>query len=257
MFYRILKAIRKRIIYLIDVIHFQRLKKEIRTKFEDLKLQVKESDECLIVANGPSVNSVDFSKYPNHKIITMNRAYVKWDDLFNRKPFLHVCVNLLVMNEFKNDMINLDCPFFCNYSAIKGNLNKCNNNIYPILMGFFIGDRVTEDIASPFSSSGTVTFVALNLALLLGFKKIVIVGLDHEFKDKGEKNKTVTMTHDDENHFFGSYFPKGMQWELPDLERSERGYRIIQDYCLEKKVVILNESTHTKCDVFPRSSSKD
>jgi hypothetical protein len=229
------------------------LSKNIRSRFEGLKSKVGEGDQCLIIANGPSVKTVDFSNYSNYKVMTMNRAYVKWDQLLGREPFLHVCINSLVMDKFKHDLLGLGCPSFYNFASLKRGDWHNKQNLYPILMGFFIGDRITQDIASPFSSSGTVTFVALNLAILLGFKKIVIVGLDHKFTGEGvgDKNKTVSMNGEDQNHFFDSYFPKGMKWELPDLERSEQGYRIINNYCLDHGISIRNESTFTNCDVFP------
>ncbi len=31
---------------------------------------------------------------------------------------------------------------------------------------------------------------------------------------------------DDPNHFNAGYFGKGFRWQLPDLETSERGYRM-------------------------------
>jgi hypothetical protein len=36
----------------------------------------------------------------------------------------------------------------------------------------------------------------------------------------------VTSEGDDPNHFSGKYFGKGFRWQLPDLEGSERAYRM-------------------------------
>lgn len=251
MFSRIFKAIAKRLSYPSTYLAHIRFRKNVRTRFSELKSNVDQFDKCLIIANGPSVNNVDFSKYRDHKIITMNRAYVKWDELLGKPPFMHVCINQLVLSEFLEDLSSLDCPCFYNFSVISKKALFTNENIIPILMGFGIGDRVARDINKPFSSGGTVTFVALNLAILLGFKDIRIVGLDHSFVSEGKKNETVTMMGVDENHFFGSYFPKGMRWELPDLERSERGYRTIKAYADKNNITVINESTYTQCTVFP------
>lgn len=255
MFSRIFKALKKRILYPFVYLQYARIRHITKARFAELRSRVKDGDECLIIANGPSVKSVDFARYADHKVITMNRAYVKWEDLLGHDPFLHVCVNQLVMEEFKRDLINLNCPCIFNFASVRNDPWQSREGIVPILMGFGIGDRVSREIGKPFSSSGTVTFVALNLAILLGFKKIKIVGLDHKFSDEGDKNQTVTMRGEDTNHFFGSYFPEGMKWELPDLERSERGYRLINEFCVSNRICVINESTYTECHVFPRAAS--
>ena len=219
--------------------------------FQVIKNEIRSDDKCLIIANGPSIKNTDLSKYTDYKVITLNRAYVKWNDLAINRPFLHIAINDLVIKEFKTDLIDLRCNCIYAYNSLNDDdINK--ENILPILMGYFIGDRVNSNIALPFSSSGTVTFVAFNIALLLGFKEIVVVGLDHNFHDKGDANKKVTMQSSDQNHFFNDYFPKGMTWQLPDLQRSEKGYKIIKQYADDHNVCIFNESTFSKCDIFQR-----
>ena len=251
MFSRGLKALKKRIKYLGDYVMFIKFRRRLEKNFLSLADSIGENDKCVIVANGPSLRDTDLSKYEDYKFITMNRAYVKWDDLIGGRPFAHVCINSLVLEEFKDDLLNLECPCFYNFSPLKNDFALESKYINPILMGFFIGDRISNSINQPMSSGGTVTFVALNIAILCGFKEIVIVGLDHNFSDVGQANKTVSMKGDDMNHFFPDYFPKGMKWELPDLQRSENGYQVILRHCEHHGIKISNKSTFSKCTVFP------
>lgn len=246
---RIIKALSKRFFYVRDYFRYKKFKAKTQAEFSLLKDAISADDECLIIGNGPSVKETDFTKYSHCKVITMNRAYVKWEEL-GVKPFLHVCINGLVMDTFKEDLMSLECPTFLNFKSI----SDCNlrSNVFPLLMGFFIGDRVAANVTDPFSSGGTVTFVSLNLALLLGFKKITIVGVDHNFVDHGPANKTVTMKGVDANHFFDSYFPKGMKWELPDLERSEKSYKVIDQYARQNNIDITDETVGGKLRVFKR-----
>ena len=59
----------------------------------------------------------------------------------------------------------------------------------------------------------------------MGFKEVIIIGLDHYFVEKGRPNKTELRTADkDESHCHPDYFPKGIKWQLPDLYRSEIAY---------------------------------
>ena len=244
---RLSNAIIKRFNYIYNYILYKKNKHQVTQKFNNINL-LKKSEKCLIVANGPSVSVTDFSKYSDYDVITMNRSYCKWDEL-DLKPMLHVCINSYVLNYFKEDLMKLDVPVFTNYSITK-NWN-CENNI-PLLLGFFIGDRVSPQIVYPFSSGGTVTFVSLNIAILLGYREIVLVGVDHSFSDKGNPNQTVVMQSDDRNHFFSNYFPSGMKWELPDLERSEKSYKVISEYALKQNIKIFDETVNGKLNVFSK-----
>ena len=244
---RLPKAIVKRINYSYNYIIYQKIKSEVKRKFNNIIL-LKKSEKCLIVANGPSISVTDLSKYSDYDVITMNRSYCKWDEL-DLKPMIHVCINSYVLNYFKEDLMKLDIPVFTNYSITK-NWNYENN--IPLLLGFFIGDRVSSEIVYPFSSGGTVTFVSLNIAILLGYREIVVVGVDHSFSDKGNPNQTVVMQSDDRNHFFSDYFPSGMKWELPDLERSENSYKVIRRYALKQNIKIYDETVNGKLNVFSK-----
>jgi hypothetical protein len=71
-----------------------------------------------------------------------------------------------------------------------------------------------------------VTFVALQLAFYMGFEQVILIGVDHNYATQGKPNTTVVSQGDDQSHFNTSYFGKGFRWQLPDLETSERGYRM-------------------------------
>ena len=183
----------------------------------------------------------------------MNRAYCKWSDLGLTDIFFHICINELVVSEFADDLGSLSCPTFLSYSAAKKAGLVGVSRLCFILLGFFVGDRVIDTPDEPFSSGGTVTFVALNIGLLLGFKEITIVGLDHSFHDAGPANKTTTQIGVDKNHFFDNYFPSGMKWELPDLERSEQSFQLIFQKAKELGVKIIDETVDGKLTVFPKN----
>jgi hypothetical protein len=250
---RLLKALIKRVTYFAHRLQYNREERDrFRLMIKDLSSQVVDEDKLLIIANGPSINKTDLKKYHDYKIVTMNRAYVKWGDLGLNDIFFHVCINQLVVTEFAEELSDLPCATFLSYSAARNSNIKPKKNIIFLMMGFFIGDRVSNSISAPFSSSGTVTFVALNLALLLGFKEIVLVGVDHNFQSAGPPNKTTTQVGADHNHFFDDYFPKGMKWELPDLDRSEKGYRLIRTAAERLGVRIIDHTVDGRLSVFEK-----
>lgn len=250
---RILKIISKRITYFQHHLDYnQKAKDQFKSLFEELRSKITKDDKLLIIANGPSIKETNLKKYKDYKVVTMNRAYVKWDELGLSDVFFHVCINQLVVSEFAEDLSVLPCPTFLSYSAAKHANIDSKKNIGLLLMGFFIGDRVIDSVDAPLSSCGTVTFVALNLALLLGFKEIVLVGVDHNFHSKGAANKTTTQIGSDQNHFFDNYFPQGMKWELPDLDRSEKGYSLIRTAAEQLGVRIIDHTVNGRLTVFEK-----
>ena len=60
-----------------------------------------------------------------------------------------------------------------------------------------------------------MTYVALQLAFHLGFRQVVLVGVDHQFTTRGLANTTVVSEGDDPNHFSPGYLGRGFRWQLP------------------------------------------
>ena len=84
-----------------------------------------------------------------------------------------------------------------------------------------------------FWQGATVTYVAMQLAYWMGFKKVLLVGIDHDFEAKGVPGKIITLENGDPNHFRPDYFPRGFKWQLPDLAGSELAYRMAESVFLK------------------------
>lgn len=177
-------------------------------------------ERCFIIGNGPSLNKTNLKLLKNEYTFGLNRIYLNHKNMGFEPNFL-VSINNLVLSQFKKDLKGLKSIKFFSSSAkqlFKGqkdthflhllNDPKFHNNPY---IGLWTGH--------------TVTFVAMQLAYFMGFEKVYLVGVDHSFKTKGSPNETQKLTSDDPNHFSKEYF-KGYQWQLPDLKKSEMGYKL-------------------------------
>ena len=56
----------------------------------------------------------------------------------------------------------------------------------------------------------------------------------------------------DPDHFDKNYFGKGFRWQLPDLETSERGYRMANEAYLKAGRQILDATVGGMLQVFPK-----
>ena len=92
----------------------------------------------------------------------------------------------------------------------------------------------------------------MQLAYFLGFKQVVLIGVDHNFTTKGTPNTTITSTGDDPNHFNPGYFGKGFRWQLPDLDTSEIAYSMAKEAYQRDGREILDATVGGKLTIFPK-----
>lgn len=103
-----------------------------------------------------------------------------------------------------------------------------------------------------------MTFLALQVAYYMGFQQVVLIGVDHNFVDKGTPNRAVTRTAEtDENHFHPDYFPKGSRWQLPDLLRSEEAYRLALEAYQADGREIVDATVGGALEVFDKADYGD
>lgn len=175
---------------------------------------------CFIVGNGPSLNQTDLSLLQNEYTITTNRAYLMYERMGGPSSY-YVSINVNVINQFAEDIAQLPMPKFLNWVTHK-NANFTDSTIFI---------RTVQDFDFSFQpqhflyEGSTVTYAAMQIAYYLGFQQVILIGVDHNFVTKGDPNKKVVSEGSDPNHFDPNYFGKGIVWQLPDLEGSERAYQ--------------------------------
>ncbi len=91
-----------------------------------------------------------------------------------------------------------------------------------------------------------------SLSFYLGFEQVILIGVDHNFTTQGKPNTTVVSEGDDPNHFSPIYFGKGFRWQLPDLETSERAYRMAKVAYESAGRQVLDATVGGKLTVFPK-----
>lgn len=222
-------------------------------KLEKLKhySNLHSGQRCYIIGNGPSISKMDMSPLKNEFTFGLNRIYLAFDTI-PFKPTYYVCVNELVLEQFAEEIRVLEMPKFLNWNR-RGyfNLEEVSTNFVRLTLS--INDGFTTDFRRPLFGGGTVTYVALQIAYLMGFSEVVLIGVDHSFTDKGIPNKVETrQAETDPNHFHPNYFPKGVKWQLPDLRRSELAYELARRVFEQNGRKILDATVNGKCPIFEK-----
>lgn len=195
-------------------------RRESMQKLAALK-DTHKGERCFLIGNGPSLRNTDLSKLRGEFTFGFNRIFLAEAEM-GFKPSILVSINDLVIEQSAADLQALKLPKFFSWRARKWlKMDADTHFIYTS----YTGPGFSRDVSGRVWEGATVTNVALQLAYHLGFAKVILIGVDHNFASQGKPNTTVVSDGADPNHFSGAYFGKGFRWQLPDLETSERGYR--------------------------------
>ena len=210
---------------------------------------IHRGERCFIIGNGPSLKDTDLSKLKGECTFGMNRIYLMFPELgFSTTYF--VSINDLVIEQCAEEIAALPIPKFIAWHSNPYFQRFPDEMIF--LYTTYTGPRFAYDMTRRIWEGATVTNVALQLAFYMGFEQVILIGVDHNFTNKGEANKTVVSDGDDPNHFDPRYFGKGFRWQLPDLDTSEVGYTLARKAFEKTGRQVLDATIGGKLTIFPK-----
>ncbi len=232
--------------------HLHPWRRESIKRLSALK-DIHKGKRVFIMGNGPSLRQTDLSKLKNEFTFGMNRIYLLFPELGFRTTYF-VSINDLVIEQFKDEILPLPMPKFlawrshCHFSPT---LQLAN--LPTFLYTSYTGPRFSKVVTGRVWEGATVTNVALQIAFHMGFEKVILIGVDHNFVSKGDANKTVVSQGDDPNHFAPNYFGKGAKWQLPDLDTSEIGYTMAREVYRNAGREVIDATVEGKLTIFPKA----
>lgn len=214
---------------------------------------IHRGEDCFIIGNGPSLNTMQLNLLNNYYTFGLNKIFM----IFERtglKIDYHVCVNRYVLEQCRDEFSGMDCPSFVSYKHGRKLFGDNEKFLY-------LGDVHSKwvffkDITKGISQGSTVTYVAMQIAFFMGFERVFLIGVDHNFEAKGTPHKVEVLKGNDKSHFDPSYF-KGLKWQLPDLEGSEKAYRLARKSFEADNRSVLDATVGGKLTVFPKISFEE
>ena len=208
---------------------------------------MKSGDTCIVIGNGPSLSDVPISFLNKYDSFAANRLFPEYLPGFKHKWY--VAVNPLVIEQNLEQINKLDASakFIAQafVNQVPGSFPLCSYALR----------RFSAEPWSGVYEGYTVTFVSLQLAFALGYKTVLLVGVDHRYKYEGQPNEEHVLEGDDPNHFHPDYF-KGMRWHNPDLRQSEGAYMMAMHYFNNENRSVVNLGPDSDLDIFPRGVIK-
>ncbi len=205
-------------------------------------------ERCFIIGNGPSLRNLDLSHLKGESTFGVNRIYLAFPE-WGFPTTWYLSMNDLVIEQCAQDIRALPMPKFL---AWRSHARIQPTDDMQFLYTSYTGPKFAGDVAGRVWEGATVTYVALQLAFHMGFQKAILIGVDHNFTTQGPANATVVSQGDDPNHFNPGYFGKGFRWQLPDLDTSERAYRLALEGYRRAGREVVDATLGGKLQVFPK-----
>lgn len=209
-------------------------------------------ERCVIVCNGPSLNSMDLSFLRDEIVIGLNKIYLGLPR-FGFYPRYLVAVNDKVIAQSASAYRDMTAIKFI--SDRSAHLLPADAWTYHIrthgLDGLFYPD-ITQGVRE----GHTVTHAALQIAYYMGVCEVIIIGMDHRFAPAGPANSEQIMTGPDPNHFSPDYF-RDQKWDAPNLAGSEMSYRAARAAFEADGRRIIDATAGGACEVFEKANYQE
>ncbi len=235
------------------------LNNESRIELNNFKDKHK-NKRCFVMGNGPSLNQLDMTKLKNEITFGANRCFLGFDN-WGFKTTYWTIEDKLVAEDVQDQWNDLKGPV----KFIPKDLYHLVTNYNNVCSVNFSRENFEKKRMVPrFSNNalemfwgGTVTYLMIQLAVLMGCNPIYLIGVDFYYikpdhVTEGVKKNEWISHGDDPNHFHPDYFGKNRKWHDPMVDRMGKAYIASKNYADMNGLCIQNATPGTKLDIFDK-----
>jgi len=249
---RIYKAVVRRIKNIPEIIAWYlptKLCRENKTKLISFKDKHK-GQRCFILANGPSLKITDLSLLKNEITIGMNRISVMEEVNGFIPTYIAVADVEIQLKQFMQEYNDLQIIKFFPWEVRNIFDNKKNLIFYKARFS----NTFCKKAGELFGAGKSVTYVCLQLAYIMGFSEVILIGKDHSYshEQKGIPGTRIISTGKESNHFISGYYTEGMKWTIPNYTDEENSYKLAKHAFEVDKRTVLDATINGKLNVFKK-----
>lgn len=228
-----------------------------------LKLRNRHQGErCVIIANGPSLNTEDLELLGDEITIASNKIYLAFDET-DWRPAYYTIADVLVAENNQEKIRQLDLTKICGCCtheflrddprAIFANPPTPEEKKMPFSWNLVDGVRVGHSVVN----------LSVKLAYWMGIKDMAVIGLDFSFivpqtkADELSHGVEVVVHDGEQNHFHPDYRAPGERWAMPDMELQRQEFLAARRFLEAEGGSIKNASRKSKLDVWERVSLEE
>lgn len=198
------------------------------------------SQKCFIVATGPSLQVQDLLVLNQQKIFTFGvNGVLKLKEQWEPNAFVAIDADFLEKNKSGISENNSMYKFVSDVNTFYANeLLGDYYQFHCITSPLGVMPNIPEDIENKINAGVTVTFVALQIAMYMGFKEIYLLGVDCNY-----------MKESKQNYFFEDEVIDNKDHNVHSMILD---YQAVRKYAEKKGIKIFNATRGGALEVFPR-----
>lgn len=236
----------------------QTKRKRIIKKSRRIITRIKNSchgKRCFIVGNGPSLTVHDLEMLRNEITFASNRIYHIFSQTTWRPTYYCIQDYMLIKKSFNEiNQVQAKKRFVGYYDDEEFDLLKNFTFIYLHLDSFYPNlPKFSENLNNGIYEGFTVTYMCLQLALFMGFKEIVLLGIDHNYSVELLPDGKIKTNSVEKDHFDS----KDKVDNLPQPAKSTLAYEATKQYCEKNGINVYNATRGGLLEVFERKSLED
>lgn len=224
----------------------------------------------VVMGNGPSLKDVDFDSFKHLDTFGLNAAYRMYRKM-NWWPTYHGCFDYIVCENHREEYQSLiDDPSngIQKFFYIKDFNESPRFQKIRLSGGFSPTNPLCTSIKDfeHFHDRGNSGANACQVAICLGYKKIILLGVDCNYteiiegakvySDNGVNRLTIAENiNHNPNYWFNDYQQPGDKYNIPNTNLSQKpGWEGLALQCENTDIDIINCSAISKLDCFRKSS---
>ncbi len=179
-----------------------------------------------IIASGPSLNDLDLSPLKRRMTMGLNRSFLAYPE-----PYYHCVFDERLFNMYHDEL-----------KACR-QLFTLEGRPFGLPIKLLGSQGFSEDLEEGIYSGYTISYFALQLAVYMGFKRIIFLGLDLKLKE----NKT---------HFFGHDY-RSEDHETTEFPKMIQAFESVAPKLKEKGILVYNCSPESQLTCFQKKSYEE
>lgn len=229
-----------------------------------------DSKTLIVMGNGPSLKKISFDLLKNYDTFGLNAAYRIYDKI-NFYPTYFGCFDYRLNESHKDNFSNLVLSdnsinrvfFIGNENGQKLYDNNVKNN-YKFTKINLKNDKFLSKSFLEFNDLGSSGANAAQSGILMGYKKIILVGCDCNYVEhlpnSVRANKGITLTKTPEhnpNYWFEGYQQAGDVYNIPQTDTFQmNSWKYLSQIC-PPDVEIINCSEGSRIPFFKKELITD
>lgn len=244
------------------IMAFRVLRKFVYQFSDDAKFikslkDTKKGKNCFIIGNGPSLTVKDLEDIASFDTFATNRIYsifkeTKW------RPTYYLAIDNNILDDNLDNIIKAEAGLkLLNYTTKKAVSGKVGSNTkfinifgrYVLNPASYETKTINYDVSKSFSLSYSVTGVAIELAVYMGYKNIYLIGVDHSYSNAITKDGVLKKTEGIKD-YFGDL--KSKSYSIQYIDAVNSYYVALDRHAKEHGSKVYNATRGGKLEIFAR-----